>query len=117
MTQSIRRGEIWLVNLNPTRGSEITKCRPCVVVNVDSMAKLPLRIIVPITEWKAHYNQTPWMTQLDPDSQNGLSKTSAADSFQVRCVDEKRFAKRLGFVTPEELADIVAAIGLIIKIQ
>ena len=47
--------EIWLVNLDPTRGSEIQKTRPCLIVNADSIGKLPLRVIVPLTDWKERY--------------------------------------------------------------
>ena len=46
------RGEIWLINLDPTVGSEIRKTRPAVIVNDDSVGALPLKVIVPITEWK-----------------------------------------------------------------
>ena len=46
------RGEIWLVNLDPTVGSEIIKTRPCASVNDDAIGVLPLKVIVPITDWK-----------------------------------------------------------------
>jgi mRNA interferase MazF len=42
---------------------------------------LPLKIIVPITDWKDRYNFAPWMVNLIPDIQNGLSKDSSADCF------------------------------------
>jgi len=51
----MRRGEVWLINLDPAIGAEIKKTRPAVIVNDDSMGILPLKIIVPITEWKARY--------------------------------------------------------------
>jgi mRNA interferase MazF len=48
----MRRGEIWLIDLTPTVGVEIKKTRPAVIVNSDALGKLPLSIIVPITDWK-----------------------------------------------------------------
>ena len=54
-----RRGDIWLVKFNPTTGSEIGKKRPAVVVNLDSIGKLPLKIVAPITDWKAKYTHFP----------------------------------------------------------
>ena len=45
----MRRGEVWLINLDPTVGSEIKKTRPAVIVNDDAIGILPLRVIVPIT--------------------------------------------------------------------
>jgi mRNA interferase MazF len=47
----MRRGEVWLINLDPTVGSEIKKTRPAVIVNDDAIGILPLRVIVPITAW------------------------------------------------------------------
>ena len=42
---NIRRGHIWLANLNPTLGTEIQKTRPIVVVNSDELGVLPIRLI------------------------------------------------------------------------
>jgi mRNA interferase MazF len=46
----MRRGEVWLINLDPTVGAEIRKTRPAVIVNDDAIGALPLRVIVPLTE-------------------------------------------------------------------
>jgi mRNA interferase MazF len=51
----MRQGEIWLVDLDPTKGAEIQKKRPVIIVTDDRLGKLPLKIIVPITDWKDHY--------------------------------------------------------------
>lgn len=44
------RGEVWLVSFDPSLGAEIRKVRPAVVINIDEMGRLPLRIVVPITD-------------------------------------------------------------------
>jgi PemK-like, MazF-like toxin of type II toxin-antitoxin system len=49
---SMRRGEIWTINLSPTLGAEMQKTRPAVIVNDDEVGILPLKVIVPITDWK-----------------------------------------------------------------
>jgi mRNA interferase MazF len=46
----MKRGEIWLINLEPTIGAEIKKSRPAIIVNDDALGKLPLKIIVPLTD-------------------------------------------------------------------
>ena len=79
-----KRSEIWLVNLDPTVGSEIKKTRPVVIVNSDALGRLPLRLIAPITEWKDHFKGSIWHLRIDPDSRNGLSKTSSIDILQPR---------------------------------
>lgn len=55
----INRGEVWLVNLDPTIGQEIKKTRPAVVVSSNSIGRLPLKIVVPITDWKSPYADYP----------------------------------------------------------
>ena len=44
------RGEVWLVDFDPAVGAEIQKVRPALVISVDSVGRLPLRMIVPVTE-------------------------------------------------------------------
>jgi mRNA interferase MazF len=77
----MRRGEIWLINLDPSVGAEIRKTRPAVIVNDDAVGILPLKVIVPITEWKERYAVAPWLVRVEPDKDNGLDKVSAADAF------------------------------------
>ena len=91
----MKQGEIWLINLDPTIGAEIRKTRPAVIVNNDQLGKLPLKIIVPITDWKDRYHIAVWMVKIEPDSVNGLTKTSCMDCFQVRSLSEKRFIKKI----------------------
>ncbi|WP_456452488.1 type II toxin-antitoxin system PemK/MazF family toxin [Hydrogenimonas sp.] len=103
---NIRQGEIWLVNFDPTVGSEITKKRPCIVVNHDEIGILPLKTVVPLTDWKPRYQEYPWMLRIDPDRRNGLNKPSAADAFQIKNISEKRFVKRLGKISAETLFQV-----------
>ncbi len=99
----MQRGEIWLINLDPTIGAEIKKTRPAVIVNDDAIGRLPLRVIVPITDWKDRYALAPWMVKIESDKENGLEKTSAIDAFQVRSVAQERFVSRIGKVSDDML--------------
>ncbi len=60
----MHRGEIWLIDLGPTVGDEIKKTRPAVIINDDAVGILPLKIIVPITDWKSHYSKALWMVKI-----------------------------------------------------
>lgn len=71
----MKQGEIWLVSLDPTVGAEIKKVRPAVIVNDNTLGKLPLKIIVPITDWKDRYSIAPWMVKIVPDKQKGSQKS------------------------------------------
>ena len=66
----MKQGEIWLINLDPTVGAEIRKTRPAIIVNDNALGILPLKIIVPVTDWKAKYEIAPWMVKIIPDAEN-----------------------------------------------
>lgn len=72
----MKQNEVWLINLDPTIGAEINKTRPAIIVSDDSLGKLPLRVIVPVTDWKDRYEIAPWMVKFEPNSKNGLIKHS-----------------------------------------
>lgn len=110
----MRKGEVWLINLDPTLGAEIQKTRPAVIVNEDAIGILPLRVIVPLTDWKERYQIAPWMVRIEPDAVNGLSKPSAADAFQIRSVSQARFVNRLGRISSDQLQEILKAIQTVI---
>jgi mRNA interferase MazF len=112
---NIKRGEIWLVNLDPTIGAEIRKTRPVVVISSDAIGILPIRLVAPITEWKEYFTNNIWHVKLDPDPKNGLNKTSAVDTLQLRGVDTKRFLRQLGEIQVQTMGAIVAAIGAVIE--
>jgi mRNA interferase MazF len=111
------KGEIWLINLDPTIGAEIRKMRPAIIVSEDAIGILPLRVIAPLTDWKDHYAIASWMVRIEPDALNGLSKPSAADAFQIRSVARERFARRLGRVSQDSLNLILGAIRVVVGIS
>lgn len=112
----MKQGEIWLIDLDPTKGAEIQKKRPAVIVNDDRLGKLPLKVIVPITDWKDHYKIAPWMVKIEPDTTNGLSKISSADCFQIRSISEQRLIKKLGEVDSNTLIDIKEAVRKVLDL-
>jgi mRNA interferase MazF len=112
-----KRGEIWLVNLDPTVGAEIQKTRPAVVISSDYIGKLPLKLVVPVTDWKDSFASDLWHIRLDPTNQNGLTKTSATDALQTRSLDTRRFVRKLGILTTSDLQEITRAIAAIIEYQ
>ena len=113
----MKQGEIWLVSLDPTVGSEIKKARPAIIVNDNPLGKLPLKVIVPLTDWKERYASAPWMVKLMADRQNNLSKESAADCFQIRSVAEERCLRKIGKVDNEILVLIRKALAAVLSID
>lgn len=113
----MNQGDVWLITLDPTVGAEIEKTRPCVIVNDDSLGKLPLRMVVPITDWKDHFSVAPWMVKIEPSNGNGLDKDSAADCFQLRSISHQRFVKRIGRLDESIVERIRAALAIVLAIK
>ena len=87
-----QRGEIWLVALDPTQGSEIRKARPCLIVSPDEMNRhLSTAIIAPLTTTIRAY---PSRVNLQFRGKRGQV---ALD--QIRAIDRSRMVKRLGHAT------------------
>ena len=111
---SMKQGQIWEINLSPTVGAEIKKKRPAVIINDDAIGILPLRVIVPVTEWKKNFYDAVWMVKIDPNALNNLKKTSAIDCFQIRSISTKRFLTKIGDVSPKTLNEIKTAVKSVI---
>jgi len=95
-----RRGEVHLVRLDPTLGSESRKTRPCLVVSPDELNEhLRTAVIAPMTTGGQAY---PWRVPCRFQRKSGFV---ALD--QLRTVDAERLVKRLGRLTPDTLAAVL----------
>jgi mRNA interferase MazF len=112
---SPKRGEIWLVDLNPTRGQEIQKTRPVVIISAEIFDPIPLRIIIPITSWQEKFKDRPFMVKISASPDNNLARDSAGNVLQVRSISTERFVKHLGQVSDKILQELLS--GLIICID
>jgi mRNA interferase MazF len=98
------RGEVYLVELDPTRGSEIRKTRPCVVVSPDELNhQLRTMIVAPMTAAGHAYPFRP--------ACHFGGKTGRVALDQLRTVDRERLRKRLGTLSPNSLATVFATLG------
>ena len=97
------RGEIWLVNLNPTIGSEIKKTRPCVVVSPAEMHDhLRTVLVAPMT---TKIRAAPFRIGVTHRGQKGLILLD-----QMRAVDKARLTKRLGAVSAKTLTSTLSTL-------
>ncbi len=110
-----KRGEIWLVQLDPTRGQEMQKTRPAVVISSEIFETIPMRIIIPVTRWQSKFQERPFMVFIQRSEENGLDQNSAGNLLQVRSVSVDRFVNRLGHVSKIVLQELLA--GLIICVD
>jgi len=111
------RGEVWRVEFDPTKGDEIRKSRPAIVISSDAFQPLRTKLVVPLTSWQERFALSEWMVKIVADASNGLDNDSAADALQLRCVSYERFTVKLGVVPPPLLDEITAAIAIVIEFQ
>ncbi len=94
------RGEIHLVRLDPTLGSEIRKTRPCLIVSPDELNQhLRTATVAPMTTGGQPY---PWRVPCRFQNQSGFV---ALD--QLRTVDTERLVKRLGRLAPQTVISVL----------
>ena len=110
-----KRGEIWNVNFDPTRGDELSNLHPALVMNIRDAGRLKLRMVVPITTGNPGFTKHFWMVGVLANTSNGLDHDSFADTFQLKSVSVDRFADKRGKVTSQALLkEILAAIAICI---
>ena len=98
-----RRGEIYLVALDPTLGREIRKTRPALVIQNDLSNRLSdITIVAPITS-TVRFPLNPVHVLLAADKSTGLSVTSVAVFNQIRAVDRMRLIRCLGAADAETM--------------
>jgi mRNA interferase MazF len=99
----VKRGDIWLVNLNPTVGSEIQKSRPCVVVSPAELNDALRTVIVAPMTSKGF--AAPFRVPVTHASTKGLIVLD-----QLRTVDKLRLVKKLGAVSAKTLSAVLVTL-------
>jgi mRNA interferase MazF len=101
--EAVQRGDVFLINLNPNRGGEIRRTRPCVVVSPDELnAHLRTFIVAPLTTGSHAY---PFRVACRFASREGHVVLD-----QVRTVDRERLVRRLGRLTAPTLGRALAVL-------
>ena len=100
--KKVHRFEIWLVQLDPTQGSEIKKTRPCVVISPDEMVALKTAIVAPMTSQGCSY---PTRIQYTFQGKKGLILLD-----QMRAVDKVRLIQKLGVISHSAQLKIISCL-------
>lgn len=98
----MKKGEIWLVDLPATNGSEQSGLRPVLVL---SHVEVTVVIILPFTA-NVSALRFPHTVEIQPSPANGLTAASIALVFQIRAIDRKRLQRKIGDLSPESLTAI-----------
>jgi mRNA interferase MazF len=106
-----RRGEVYLVNFDPTLGAEIQKTRPALVVQNDIANRYSAITIVAAIS--SQFDESLYPTEvLVKAPQGGLRNNSVVLLNQVRSIDKQRLIQRLGYLRPETMARVDRAISI-----
>ncbi|MCP5002414.1 MAG: type II toxin-antitoxin system PemK/MazF family toxin [Planctomycetes bacterium] len=96
-----KRGDLWLVNFNPARGSEQ---RPALIIQNDIGNRVgPITIVAAITSSIQSY---PICINIEPNKKNGLRAISSIKLNQILTISTDRLIKRLGCITTEQLLHV-----------
>lgn len=117
--KSIKRGMIIDIDLNPVKGSETGKIRPCIVVTNDVYnQRIPVIQVVSITTWNEKKSQIYTNVIIEPSKENGLTKKSIADCLQTRPIDyQYRLVKIRGQLSDSKLTEIDRALKLVFDLM
>ena len=116
---TLKRGMIIDINLDPTKGSETGKIRPCVIVTNDIYnERVPVIQVIPVTEWSSKKGRIKTNVEIEPDNLNGLDKRSVADCLQTRPVDHRfRLVKVRGKLSEEKINQINSALKTVFALD
>ena len=105
-----KRGEVYLVCLDPTIGAEINETRPAVIISNDICNQFSETItVIPIT---SNIEKVFPFEALLSAKETGLSKKSKAKCNQIRTIDKRRVLKQLGKISPENIKEIEKALSI-----
>jgi mRNA interferase MazF len=105
MTDQLKRGEVWLANLNPTQGSEQAGIRPVIIFQNDIVSQFSTTIIaIPLTTNQRRASLP--ICILIEQGDGGLSQDSVALCFQIRVLDKTRLIRKLGQLSAETIAQL-----------
>ena len=100
----VKRFEVYLVNLDPTVGSEIKKTRPCLIVSPDEMNRhIATVIVAPMTTKGKAYP-----TRIECKFEG---KTGQVVLDQLRTVDKRRLVKRLGRIEKQTQQEVITKLA------
>ena len=111
--EKLKAGDVVYVNLDPAKGAEKNKVRPCLIVEAGT-SSLPLVIVLPITEDNGRRGRL--FVQVGDYQKAGLSKPSVVDCYQIRCLDVARLETPVGEVTEDVLEKVRRTLAIILDI-
>ena len=108
----IRRGQVWLVNWSPGRGSEQLGKRPALIIQTDAANSNPRYPNTIVLTLSTKGLAVATHVQIEPDVRNGLRETSWVKCEQVLTISKERLETRWGTLSPADVAKVETAVKL-----
>lgn len=111
-----KRGEIWIVDLRPGKGWEVSKKRPAIVISANQInSRSPLVIILPIS------SQIPAILGVErillPGNSTSLKKDSLILVHQIKAIDKSRLIKKIGTLAKDKLEEVEDSLNLVLGLE
>ncbi len=101
------RGEVWHTEAK-------NGLRLVVIVSSDALGVLPLRVVVPLVNWKEEFTSAPWLVRIPPLLNSGIEEVMAADTLQVYSTSNSNFKTRLGLLPVRIVDEVSAALAQVV---
>jgi mRNA interferase MazF len=116
MNKQPKRGEIWLLDWSPSRGSEQAGFRPALIIQTDAANSNPHYPNTIVLAVSTKGKPVPFNVPLKPNSSNGLSEASFVKCEQVLTVAKERLVRKLGSIGVKDLQQIKQAVRLVLEV-
>lgn len=116
MNKLPRRGEIWLLDWSPSRGSEQAGFRPALIIQTDAANSNPHYPNTIVLAVSTKGKPVPFHITITPGNDNGLTEISFVKCEQVLTVAKERLVRKLGTIGKEELLLVKRAVGLVLEL-
>jgi mRNA interferase MazF len=112
MARLIKRGQLWVANLDPGYGVEIRKKRPVLIISNDFFnQQLRTVIVIPISTQVLPLGPEKIMIEKNG---NGLEENSAVLAVDIRAIDKIRLVKKVGKISKQKLLEVEEVINLVL---
>ena len=112
MNRGVNRGEIWLVNFDPTIGSEIKKTRPAIILSRHPFNRLRRTVVVVPLSSAPDETEFPLLIAIRP---SGVPAVAVVD--QIKAAAKERFIRKLGTASTDEMDQISSALSALLNLD
>src|SRR4030042_293503 len=116
MDNVIKRGDIWVVDWSPGRGSEQTGMRPALVIQTGAANRNPHYLNTIVLTVSSKGKEVPFHIPIHPSAENGLEMPSFVKCEQVLTISKERLVRRLGYIEKEQFDAVAIAIRRVLEL-